>query len=82
MTYPQAIVATAGIIAAAAVITQGTPIADTLAFDALKPTGTFHFMQYPNVRNGVWRLNTRTGELHVCKYEGGSVRCSNEYRIR
>ena len=63
MTYPQAIVAAAALIALA--IVAGNP--PTLsAQTAVQPVGTYQ-ISGESRSGGVWQTNSRTGEIRLCQ---------------
>ncbi len=71
MGYPQAIIMRAALIAAAIFFTNGAPIAEA------QRTGPWQ-MQVPTGTAGsgiAWRINTKTGEMHVCRGLGGKTIC-------
>jgi hypothetical protein len=63
MTYPQAILAGATLIALAVVAVEARrPSAQT----GYQPAGTYQIAADPRT-GGVWQTDTRTGELRICQ---------------
>ena len=70
MNYPQAIITGAALIAAAIFFTNGAPIAEA------QRTGPWQ-MQVGSDAGSIiaWRINTKTGEMHVCRGTTPNPRC-------
>ena len=61
MGYPQAIIMGAALIAAAIFFTNGAPIAEA------QRTGPWQMQVGSDTGSRIgWRINTKTGEMHVC----------------
>ncbi len=73
MGYPQAIIMGAALIAAAIFFTNGAPIAEA------QRTGPWQ-MQLGSGTASVlaWRINTKTGEMHVCRAHLQDPTCSKK----
>ena len=70
MKYPQAIIMGAALIAAAIFFTNGAPIAEA------QRTGPWQMQVGTNKGSALaWRINTKTGEMHVCRGLGGKTIC-------
>ena len=70
MKYPQAIIMGAALIAAAIFFTNGAPIAEaqrTGPWQMLVGSGPFSVV--------AWRINMRTGEMHMCQTVKGKTAC-------
>ncbi len=61
MKYPQAIIMGAALIAAAIFFTNGAPIAEA------QRTGPWQMQVGSGAADLAWRINTETGEMHVCQ---------------
>ena len=70
MKYPQAIIMGAALIAAAIFFTNGAPIAEA------QRTGPWQ-MQVGSgeLSNIAWRINMKTGEMHMCATSAGKPTC-------
>ena len=60
MTYPQAIVTAALLIAAAIFVTNDVPTAQA------QLTGPWQMAVVPTEKNLAWRINTTTGQMERC----------------
>ncbi len=60
MTYPQAIVIAASLIAAAIFVTNDVPTAQA------QLTGPWQMAVVPTENNIAWRINTTTGQMQRC----------------
>ena len=70
MKYPQAIIMGAALIAAAIFFTNGAPIAEA------QRTGPWQMLVGSNQGAIVaWRINLKTGEMHVCSSTAGKPKC-------
>ena len=70
MTYPQAIVITAALIAAAIFVTNDVPTAQA------QITGPWQMAVVPTEKTMAWRINTTTGQMQQCRALSTPV-CSN-----
>jgi len=70
MKYPQAIIMGAALIAAAIFFTNGAPIAEA------QRTGPWQMLVGSGeLSNIAWRINMKTGEIHMCAATAGKGKC-------